>query len=59
MSLCCELKAVDAMNDFGSSGHGSRCYEQLWAMVNMNDFESWAPNIICYEQLKAIDYERL
>ena len=34
---------------------GSRCYEQIWAMVEMNYSESWAQGSYFYEQLRAVN----
>ena len=43
------------MNDSSSSIEGSRCYEQLRAMVDKNEFGLRAQGSRCYEQIKAID----
>ena len=62
---------MDDMNDFGSSTHGSKCYEHLRSMVDMNkgfrcykqlklmdDMSysgSWAQGFGCYKKLKVVD----
>ena len=63
-ALCHQLKALNAMyrsglgiemNNFESWAKGSRCYQQLKAMVAMNDYGSWAEGSRCYEQLRDMD----
>ena len=40
MILHHELRAMDGMNDSGSTTQGFRCYEQHRVVVDMNDFVS-------------------